>query len=313
MKSPRFLLVCLALLSTLWMSVAHALPTVDQVQAAAKSGDYAGAEKMMREVVTARPDSARAHYVLAEILAHQRQFDEAAQHTRRARALDPSIKFTDAAKFNAFEQLLQREQVSAAKPVAPTPLDPSPAPRAAPVPRAEPQSMGGGGGGVPVWLLAVGAIAFIAIAASWMRRRTAAQAQPVMSGGYAQGGYGAAGGYGQGGYGGGYGVPQQPASGGSGMLGVGLGVAGGVAAGMLAERLLHGDRSDHGSSLPSNADAGSHAGGMLPGAFGGGGDPGAADELTRRDIDFGGGDGWGGGGSDAGGGGDFGGGGSDDW
>ncbi len=310
MKSPRFLMVCLALLSTLWMGAAHALPTVDQVQAAAKSGDYAGAEKMVREVVAARPDSARAHYVLAEILAHERKFDEAAEHTRRARALDPAIKFTDAAKFNAFEQLLQRQQVSAAKPVAPTPLEPSQLPRAAaPVPRAEPAVVSGGsGGGVPVWLLAVGAIAFIAIAASWMRRRTAAQAQPVMQGGYAPAGYGA-GGYGAGGYG----VPQQPTSGGPGMLGVGLGVAGGVAAGMLAERLLHG--GDHGdrSSLPSNADAGSHAGGMLPGAFGGGGDTGAADELTRRDIDFGGGDGWGGGGSSDAGGGDFGGGGSNDW
>ena len=78
MKYPKFLLVCLALLSTLWMGAAHALPTVDQVQAAAKSGDYAGAEKMVREVVAARPDSARAHYVLAEILAHERKFGEAA-------------------------------------------------------------------------------------------------------------------------------------------------------------------------------------------------------------------------------------------
>jgi len=298
MKFPRFLLVCLALLSTLWMGAAQALPTVDQVQAAAKSGDYAGAEKMMREVVVAKPDSAKAHYVLAEILAHERKFGEAAEHTRRARALDPAIKFTDSAKFNNFEQLLQREQAAEAKPVAPTSLDPVPAPRAAPVQRYEPERSSG----VPVWLLVVGAIAFIAIAASWMRRRTAAQmqSQPVMSGGYAPAG----GGYGMGGYG----MPQQPSSG-PGMLGVGLGVAGGVAAGMLAEKLLHEGRDDRGNY--SSADTGSHAGGLIPGSFGGD-DNGAADELTRRDIDFGSGDGWGG--SDAGGGGDFGGGGgSDDW
>jgi hypothetical protein len=276
---PRMLLVCLALLSTLWMGTAQALPTVDQVQAAARSGDYAGAEKMMREVVAARPDSPRAHYVLAELLAHQRQFDEAAEHTRRARALDPTLKFTDSAKFTAFEQTLQRQQAAAAKATAPTALDPAPAPRAAPVQRYEPAEASGGG--VPVWMLGVGAIAFIAIAASWMRRRTAAQSQQPAFGG---GGYGGpAAGYGPGGYG----MPQQPTSGGSGMLGVGLGVAGGVAAGMLAERLLHGGHDQ--GNLQGNADAGGHAGGLIPGSFDGGG-TGAADELTRRDVDFGGGD-----------------------
>ncbi|MEO6279925.1 tetratricopeptide repeat protein [Roseateles sp.] len=287
---PRLLLLCLALLSTLWMGAAQALPTVDQVQAAAKSGDYARAEKMMREVVTAKPDSARAHYVLAELLAHQKQFDEAAEHTRRARALDPAIKFADAAKFSAFEQALQRQQAAAAKATVPAALEPvPPALRDAPVERVE---RAGSFGGVPIWLLVAGAIFFIGLAARFMRRRSAAQSQPAFAGG----GYGGGpAGFGQGGYG----MPQQPSSGGPGMLGVGLGVAGGLAAGMLAERLLHGGHDQ--GNLPNSADAGSHAGGLIPGSFDGG--SGAADELTRRDIDFGSGDGWGGG--DAGGG-DFG-------
>lgn len=293
MKFPRLLLMCLALLSTLWLGTAQALPTVDQVQAAAKAGDYAGAEKMMREVVAAKPDSARAHYVLAELLAHQRQFDDAAAHTRRARALDPALKFTDSARFEAFEQTLQRQQAAAAKPGVPAALDPSPAARAAPVERAEraePVERAGSAGGVPVWLLVAGAILFIGIAVSFMRRRTAAQVQQPAFGGGGYGGPAAGTGYGSGmGYG--PGVPQQPGSGGPGMLGVGLGVAGGVAAGMLAERLLHGGHDT--SNLQGNADAGSHAGGLIPGSFGG--DAGAADELTRRDIDFGSGDGWGGG------------------
>ncbi|MCE4556335.1 tetratricopeptide repeat protein [Pelomonas cellulosilytica] len=298
MKFPRMLLMGLALLSALWMGAANALPTVDQVQAAARSGDYTGAEKMMREVVEAKPDSARAHYVLAEILAHERQFREAAEHARRARALDPAIKFTDSAKFTAFEQLLQREQTGEARAVAPSSLGSpaAPAPRAAPpVERAE------SGGGVPVWLLAVGAVAFIALAASWMRRRTAQQVQqmpqPAMAGGYGGGGYGM----------GGYGPGVQPTSGGPGLMGVGLAAAGGVAAGMLAEKLLHEGHDER--SVPRDADVGGGSG-LVPGAFGGG-DMGAADELTRRDIDFGsGGDSW----DAGGGGGDFGGGGSsDDW
>jgi len=291
MKFPRFLLLCMALLSGLWLGAAQALPNVDEVQAAVQRGDYPGAEKMMREVVAAKPDSARAHYVLAEILSHQRQFNEAAEHVRRARALDPAIKFTDPAKFNAFEQLLQREQAGAARSLVTTPavVNAPPPLRAAPVQRDS-------GGGVPVWLLVVGVVIFIWAAVSWMRRRTVMQAsQPAMAGGYG-------GGYGPQGYG--PGVP--PTSGGPGLMGVGLAAAGGVAAGMLAEKLLHEGHDDQ-RSIPRDNDAG----GLMPGSFGSG-DSGAADELTRRDVDFGSGDGWGGG--DAGGG-DFGGGGggSDDW
>jgi hypothetical protein len=301
MKPPRFLLLCMALLSALWLGTAQALPNVDEVQAAVQRGDYPGAEKMMREVVAARPDSPRAHYVLAEILAHQRQFNEAGEHVRRARALDPALKFADSAKFTAFEQLLQRQQAATAKSTVPAALEPAPEPNAAaPVPRAERAERverAGSFGGVPIWLLVAGVILFIGLAVRFMRRRTAAQSQPAFAGG----GYGPGAGMGGMGYGGG---TPQASSGGPGMLGVGLGVAGGVAAGMLAERMLNGSHGDPG--LARDASAGG-AGGLIPGSFGGG-DPGAADELTHRDIDFGSGDGWGGG--DAGG--DMG-GSSDDW
>ncbi len=288
MKFPRILLVCFGLLAALWLGVAQALPSVDEVQAAARRGDYPAAEKMMREVVAAKPDSARAQYVLAEILAHQRQFGEAAEHTRRARALDPALKFTDPTKFSAFEQLLQREQTAAAAPTtsgtagvvnAPPPL------RAAPVERSS--------GGVPVWMLIVGAGVFIWLVTRFMRSRAPVQ-QPAMAGGYGPGSYGA----------GGYGMPQAPASGGPGMLGVGLGVAGGVAAGMLAEKLLHEGHDDR--SLPRDRGDAGGGSGLIPGSFDTGGD--AGNELASRDIDFGSGDGWGGG--DAGGS-DFSGGGGD--
>jgi len=302
MKFPKFLLLCMALLSALWMGAAHALPNVDEVQAATKRGDYAGAEKMMREVVAAKPDSARAHYVLAEILAHERQFNEAAEHARRARALDPALKFApDAAKFTQFEQLLQREQAGAAgtSNVPAVVNAPPPPMRTAPVERSS------GGGGVPVWLLIVGAGIFIWLAVGWMRRRTAMQSQPAMAGGYGPGGYGP-GGYGPQGYG----VPPAGGSG-PGLTGVGLGVAGGVAAGMLAEKLLHEGHDER--NIPHDQYSGG-GGGLIPGSFGSGGDNSAADELARRDIDFGGGDGWdsgGGGGGDFSGGGDSSGGGGD--
>lgn len=282
MKLPRAWMAALGLLALLWLGAAQALPTVDEVQAAARRGDYAAAETMMREVVTARPDSARAHYVLAEILAHRRQLPAAVEHTRRARALDPALRFTDPARFNSFEQALQREQAAAAKAALPAPLETRPAP--APAPRAAPESAAGDG--VPVWLWGLGAVLLIGVVVRVLRRRgTAMAAQPAMAGyGGPQGGLGR-------GFGGG--MPQGPAAGGSGLMGMGMAAAGGVAAGMLAERLLHGGQDERG--LPrDDASAGAAAGGLIPGSFDDG-MGGAADELTRRDIDFGSGDGWGGG------------------
>lgn len=286
MKFPRILLICLGLLAALWTGAVQALPNVDEVQAAVQRGDYPGAEKMVREVLAAKPDSARGHYVLAEILAHERQFAEAAEHARRARTLDPAIKFTNAAKFNEFEQLLQRQQAARSTATPATVSPAAPPPRALPAERAaEPAS----GGGVPIWLLVVGAVVFIALAVRWMSRRASApagypSAQPAASGGYGMGGNGM-GGYGPG-------MPQGPTSGGPGLMGVGLAAAGGVAAGMLAEKLLHGGH-DEARNLPR--DSGSQ-GGLIPGSFDS--DAGsAADALSRRDVDFGSGDGWDSGGS----------------
>ena len=64
---------------------AWAAPTVDAVQAEVQRGNYAQAETMMQEVVNARPGSAKAHYIYAEILAHNKRFDEAAKQAASAR------------------------------------------------------------------------------------------------------------------------------------------------------------------------------------------------------------------------------------
>ena len=70
---------------------------------------------MMREVVAARPDSARAHYVYAELLAHGRQARRRPPTKRAAaRTIDPDVKFTDPEKFRTFEAALLRAQSPAA-------------------------------------------------------------------------------------------------------------------------------------------------------------------------------------------------------
>ena len=283
------LIACIVLASL--SALAWALPTQQQVEAQVRQGNYAQAESMMREVVAARPDNARAHYVYAEILAHGGKLAQAADEARAARTIDPDVKFTDPEKFRTFEASLLRAQ--------------NPAPRTLPTPapaetriaqqRVAPATASTG---VPgwVWLAGLGAIGFV-LWRMFARSRAASMAggavapgagsgAPMPSGvpgapygGGVPGAPGAA-------YGPGY-APQRP---GSGMLGVGLGAAGGVAAGMLAERMLNSRRE-------GNADHASTSPGFFDAPQGGSG----ADDLANRPIDFGtGADDWGSGSSDAG-------------
>jgi hypothetical protein len=284
-----------ALFLTAFALSAFALPSVDDVQSEIAKGNYVKAEQMMREVVAARPDSARARYVYAEILAHDRRFDLAAEELARARKIDPDLKFTQPEKFNEFARLIEREQASARRPVA-TDRPVSSAPTAA----VNPAMPAASGDGVPMWVWLLGLVAVAAIAwRAFGARRTAPAA--AMAGGSASwgGGTAAAGmppapGYGP------YPPQGQAPGAGSGLLGTGLAVAGGLAAGVLAEKLIEGHRgssADNGSSPLGNAPSNSNAGLF---DIGPDSDNAAARELEQRQVDFGSGDGWGG--SDSGGG-----------
>ena len=306
-----FLLLPLLLMATL----ARALPTVEAVQAEVKAGRYEQAEKMMREVVQAKPKSARAHYVLAEILAHNGRVEQATEEAAQARRLDPAIGFTDSAKFALFEQQLKdrlarpagRAAVGGGVVTSPGSARTDVSPAAVPAPRAAPPRESGGSG-VPGWIWLAGAGLLGVVAWRVMAARRPASPMDVSRAG-PQAGYpvapGAVGMPGAG-YAPGYGQGMQPgvAPGrGAGMMGVGLGVAGGVAAGMLAEKMLHGN--DARAATPNAGAAPSEGSGLTPGMF----DDGQADPLRDRAVDFGdGGSNWdaGGGsvdsGSDAGGG-----------
>ena len=296
----KHLVAALVLTTSALMS--WALPTVEAVQAEVQRGNYAQAEVMMQDVVAAKPGSARAHYIYAEILSHNKRLGEAAKEAARARQIDPALSFTDQAKFKALESLLEREQASA-RPraatavTAPMATAPQAAARTAPEPT----------GGVPtwVWALALGGLAAGVWALVSRRSQAATPAMGMANMPMAPpqaAGYGPvnASGYGPGaapGYAPGYG---QAPSRGVGMMGVGLAAAGGVAAGMLAEKLLHG-----GNGPGSNAGLAQSSGLGSPGMFDDApADNAAARELEQRLVDFGNGDGWGGDSADAGGGGD---------
>jgi len=249
-------------------AAAWALPSAEAVQAEVQHGNYAQAESMMSEVVAARPGSAKAHYVYAEILAHNRRFDQAAQELRQAKQIDPSIKFADGEKFQSFERLLEREQEharAATRPVSPMPVAPLQQQQA---PRSS------GGFSLPGWGWILG-IAFVAILLLRLLSASRVARRPYVMGSGAPG-YGSAPPYGP------MGAPS--GSGGS-MLGTGLAAAGGFAAGMLAEKMLDG-RHEHAGDASTA--------GLQSGMFDGPARDEAADELEQRSIDFGSGGDWGG-------------------
>jgi hypothetical protein len=283
---------------------AWALPTLQQVEDEVRLGHLGNAESMMREVVAARPESARAHYVYAEILARNGRFAEATEQAHMARQADPKIGFTEPEKFQAFERLLERERQATARSAQGT----------------APAALGGGAGssnealravpGVPGWIWIAG-LALLAVVAWRGFARSRAQAASPAGAGWptasaagsstapgapSVGPYGPAGGASP------Y-APPGAASARSGMLGTGLAAAGGFAAGMLADELLN-RRHD----APSGA-----LDGLGPRSFAPlDGDP-AATELESRPVDFGTGPDWDAGSAADAGSFDAGGGGGDDW
>ncbi len=294
----RKMLLAAACAAALWSAAAMALPSSNDVQAAVKAGDFPKAETMMQEVVAAKPQSAKAHYLYAEILAHDAKFADASAQARKARELDPQLSFTtDPEKFRSFERLLEREQAgpTVATPVAPTTTNTAPPAMRTQLPAAS--------SGIPGWVW-VGGLAVIAflIFRSVSRR---AVANNMAGGGFAPqgGGYGVNPGMPQPGYGPGYapGYGQAP---GGGLLRTGLAAGAGVAGGMLLEKMLEGRHEENGGN-----NYGAPGGGVLDN-----GSNQAASDLENRQIDFGsGGNDWGGDAGGGGGGSDFSsGGGSDD-
>ncbi len=87
------------------LAMAQGEATLDQVYQAAQAGRVEQALQMMQPVLKAHPDSGKAHYVQAELLARQGQTAEARVELRHAEQLAPGLPF---AKSDAVQHL-QRE------------------------------------------------------------------------------------------------------------------------------------------------------------------------------------------------------------
>ncbi|HJW03894.1 MAG TPA: tetratricopeptide repeat protein [Azospira sp.] len=229
--------------------VMAAEPSLHQVYQAAEAGKLGEAQSMMHEVLQAHPNSGKAHYVEAELLAKQGKNQQAETELATAERLAPGLPF---AKPEAVQELKSRiggagsatsVRTRSELPAAAAPLQ-SPARES----------------GFPWGMVLLGGalVAFIAWATRFMNRRNPvsapAYAAPAPAG-YGGNGFGASAGNGYGSgavsqpYGAPYGQPAgQPYGMGQAAQGPGLGsrVMGGLAtgaalgAGMVAgEALMH--------------------------------------------------------------------------
>ena len=83
-------------------------PTLHEVYQAAEAGNYGAAQQMMDQVLRAHPNSAKAHFVEAELLAKRNHPAQAQMELETAERLDPGLSF---AKPGAAEKL--KAQLSA--------------------------------------------------------------------------------------------------------------------------------------------------------------------------------------------------------
>ncbi|HKE42185.1 MAG TPA: tetratricopeptide repeat protein [Casimicrobiaceae bacterium] len=240
-------------------------PTLHEVYQAAQSGNMSEAQRMMKEVLRAHPDSAKAHYVEAELLAKQGQLAAAATELNTAERLEPGLSF---AKPEAVRELKARV-ASSSRGFGQSLI---------------PASQAGAGGGIPWGMLLVGAaiVGLVIFGIRAMSRRSATAAytpgmQPYNPSAPAQPA----------------GTPA-PAPGGT---GIGSGILGGLATGaaigagiVAGEALAHrlgGGQGHDASAQPLDADRPSDMGGN---------DFGVADNSSWDDglggVDGGGGSDW---------------------
>jgi hypothetical protein len=158
----------LALILTLAAGVALALPSPKEIEAAVGAGQLPQAETMLREVLQAKPQSAKAHYELGQVLARQGKFFEAQQALDQAKIIDPTLKFATSPEAFAktydtvLAQVRGASSAASAKAAVATP--------AAPVASPAPASPADGFNLTYVWMGAAGLVLLGLI----LRRRAAA-------------------------------------------------------------------------------------------------------------------------------------------
>jgi len=252
-----------AVLMALVATCALALPSPKDIEAAVNAGHNAQAEAMLREVIQEKPQSAKAHYELGQVLAREARYAEAQTELKKAKDIDPSLKFAASPdKFNDTFDKVNRLVPAANVQVAPGTTTATHVASPGPAPAES-----GGFSLTYVWL-GIGALVVLALvlrrsstpALTYPAAMTPAAPMPQRGFGaqFTPNAPAAAPGYGPG-YGPGYAPPAQGT--GSTVAGAVVGGLAGVAAGYALSKALEGDH--HNASEHSSVNAGNN-GGYVP-------------------------------------------------
>ena len=265
--------------------LALALPAPKDIEAAVNSGNFAQAETLLREVLQEKPNSARAHYELGQVLAREAKYAEALAEVQRAKAIDGSLKFAGSPE--KFAQTL--DKITAAAATVKTTSSALNQPTSANASPSGAAANAGTGLNLNYVLLGIGVLVVVAFLIrrnqGQTARTTVAYPRPVANAGapagfgaqYAPNGPAYAPGYGPG-----YGAPAQ---GGSGIGGAVLGGVAGLAAGYALTKAFEGDHHSASNAAAGNSgNSGNNNGGYVP-----------FDAPAQSDLgsfDAGAGDGW---------------------
>ncbi len=250
----------MGLLLVIAAGAAMALPSPKDIDAAVSAGHLSQAETLLREVIQEKPNSAKAHYELGQVLARQARYADAQAALVQAKTLDPSLKFAvSPEKFNdVFHKVSQQAQSLTGPQAAKTLSEPQRASASTAPAAPEPA--------FPLHYVWIGIAGLVVLALVLRRQKAptpaynnpmqAANASPYGAAQAAPAGYGP-------GHGPGYAAPYAggPAAGGmgSGIGGAVVGGLAGVAAGYALSKALEGDHSNH--AAPANAG---NNGGYVP-------------------------------------------------
>ena len=252
----RFGKQLLALMLVFFASLTLALPSPKDIESAVNAGNLSQAESMLREVIQEKPQSAKAHYELGQVLARQSRYSDAQQALSKAKAIDPSLKFaTSPEKFNETLDKISLKAKELSSPQVSSGLSDTRRPAASAAAAAAPAAPEPA---FPLHYIWIG-IAGLVILALVMRRKQANASPSPMSmpmqnrnaSPYAPAtamGPNGAPGYGQA-------YPQQQPMGGGMGSGIGGAVVGGlagVAAGYALSKALEGDHHSNASSAAQN-------------------------------------------------------------
>jgi hypothetical protein len=260
-------------------AVAQTEPTMDEVYGAAKSGQLDKAQTMIQQVLIGHPNSAKAHYVQAEIAARQGQLPRAREALANAERLAPGLPFAKAESVRALRTQLGGGASAAPAAATATPLDET-APAAKSLPWGLILLFGGAGIALLIFLVNRASRPRPSVFGNAMPAANAGLNGPQAFGGQAPAPYGPQGGmpYGQQPYGQPHGpqngqqyAPHQgPGMGGRIMGGVATGLAVGagfMAAEAIGRNLMGGEEGkEANAAAPENnyapADANAYMGGQ---------------------------------------------------